>query len=268
MKIILIIVLSYLILILTISLFQRKILYVPSTKPASSVYEVRIINSGKLKINLLVDNPQREQAVIYFGGNAENVYAGAKRMQNAFTQRAAYYMNYPGYGGSSGLPSENTIIQAAKDVYAYVSSHHQNIALVGRSLGTGVAVKLAGEYPVSKLVLISPYDSLVALAYTHYPFFPARWLLKDQFDSVSSAENITAKILIILAAQDRVIPIQHSQNLIRALKIGRSDKIFRESVHVQVYQNADHNNVHLSPGFMTQIRGFLQDNPEPLYTAL
>ena len=258
-NILLILLASYLVLVLLIYLFQRKMLYFPSIEPTETAYEVLTLDSAELKIKVLVDNPELEQAVIYFGGNGENVYEGAKRMQSAFTDRAAYYVNYPGYGGSGGSPTESTIIQAAQDVYAHVKQRHPVIAIVGRSLGTGVAVTLASENKVSGLILISPYDSIVELAFSHYPFFPTRWLLKDKFDSASLAAKISSKILIILAAEDKVIPPKHSKRFIEALKKGQSNEPFAERVRVQVYKDADHNNLHLDPGFMRQIREFLRE---------
>jgi pimeloyl-ACP methyl ester carboxylesterase len=258
-NIFLILLAGYLLLILLMYLFQRQMLYFPSIQPPDSAYQVLTIDSGGLKIKVLVDNPEHEQAVLYFGGNGENVYEGAKRMQSAFTHRAAYYMNYPGYGGSSGAPTESTIIRAAKDVYAHIKQRHPVIALVGRSLGTGVVATLASEYKVSHLILISPYDSMVELAFNHYPIFPASFLLKDKFDSASRAQGITGKVLIILAAEDKIIPLKHSQRFIEALKNGQSDKLFDQRVKVQVYEDADHNNLHLHPGFMHQISDFLRE---------
>jgi hypothetical protein len=120
--------------------------------------------------------------------------------------------------------------------------------LVGRSLGTGVAIKLAREKGVSHLVLISPYDSIASVAMTHYPFFPI-WLIKDKFDSRSRAATIDVNTLIILANDDEVIPLKHSHNLIKAFK--------NVTPITKIFDQADHNNVHLKEGFMTIIRRFL-----------
>lgn len=258
-NIILVLLASYLALILLMYFFQRQMLFSPSIEPENTAYEVLTIDSAGLKIKVLVDNPQLEQAVIYFGGNGENVYEGPQRMQSAFMGKAAYYVNYPGYGGSSGAPKESTIIQAAKDVYVYVSAHHHCVALVGRSLGTGVAVILASEYKVSQVILISPYDSIVELASSHYPFFPAFLLVKDKFDSVSRAAKISGKVLNIMAAEDKVVPLKHSLRFIKSLENGQSKKQLKGRVTTQVYNDADHNNLHLHLGFMELIRDFLQE---------
>lgn len=240
--------LVYLMVVLSMYLLQRQMMYFPREAPEQSQYEVIDIESGGLMIKVVIQGSQDDPAVIYFGGNGEDIYAGAKRMQAAFVDRAAYYVNYPGYGGSTGSPSETTITQSARDVYEYVSARHPAVAVVGRSLGTGVAVKLASDYGVSHLVLISPYDSIANVASEHYPFFPAD-LIKDKFESISLASHISAKTLIIMARDDHIIPISHSQRLLEALK--KTQPISK------VYEQADHNNVHLEVGFMAMIRHFL-----------
>jgi len=246
-----------LLLVLLMYFFQRKMLYFPTQEPEETHFQVQIIDSDGLKIKVVVDNPEFEQAVIYFGGNGENVYEAAKRMKGAFADRAAYYVNYPGYGGSTGTPAENTIIQAARDVYTYVSHRHHSPALVGRSLGTGVAVNLASEYAVPRLVLISPYGSIDEVASSHYPFLPTRWLLKDKFESASLANEITANVLIIMAADDKVIAPKHSLDFVEAFKKDLSSKELSQRLKIQIYADADHNNVHLHSGFLQQISDFL-----------
>ena len=240
--------LLYLMVVLSMYFLQRQMMYFPRDAPEHTRYKVIDIESGGLMIKVVTQGSQGDPAVIYFGGNGEDVYAGAERMQAAFVDRAAYYVNYPGYGGSTGSPSETTITQSARDVYDYVSARHTAVAVVGRSLGTGVAVKLASEYRVSHLVLISPYDSIANVASKYYPFFP-RSLIKDKFDSVSLASEISAKTLIIMARDDYMIPISHSQRLLEALK--RTQPISK------IYNQANHNNVHLKVGFMPMIREFL-----------
>jgi esterase/lipase len=242
------VVLLYVTVVLSMYLLQRKMMYFPHEAPEHTHYEVLDIASDGLMIKVVAEGSQLEQAVIYFGGNGEDIYAGAERMQAAFMHKAAYYVNYPGYGGSSGSPTETTLTQSARAVYEYVSARHSSVAVVGRSLGTGVAVKLSSEYAVSHLVLISPYDSIANVASKYYPFFPSS-LIKDKFDSASLASKIRAKTLIIMASDDIIIPISHSQRLIEALNQTQPIN--------QVYKQANHNNVHLMDGFMGLIRDFL-----------
>lgn len=216
-----------------------------------------MLESAGLTLNVIAVNRENEHAVIYFGGNGENVYNSSRVMNEAFTGKAVYYLNYPGYGGSAGLPTESNIIQAAKDLFRYVEKHHRSVALVGRSLGTGVAVNLASHFTVSHLVLVSPYDSIVNVANTHYPFLPNQLLIKDRFDSQSRAHKVTAKILIFAAERDEVIPIKHSLRLIEAFNSDVDLQTARQKVKTYTYHSFNHNNVHLHPDFMHRINHFL-----------
>jgi len=90
------------------------------------------------------------------------------------------------------------------------------IVLVGRSLGTGVATHVAARRPVRGVVLISPYDSMVALARHHYPFLPVRWLLRHRFDSIARAPGIRAPLLAIAGERDVVVPLERSRRLVDA----------------------------------------------------
>ena len=246
----LLLIVGYLIVVLSMYLLQRRMMYFPSTAPANAANAVINIESAGNTIKVITDNSHLEPAVIYFGGNGEDAYSGADRMHQAFLNNAAYYVNYPGYGGSTGSPNETSITQAARDVYKYVSAKHRSVAVVGRSLGTGVAIKLASEETVSHLILISPYDSITNVATEHYPFFP-KWLIKDKFDSLSRVENIRVSTLIILAKDDEVIPIKHSNKLINAFK--------STAPIARIYNAANHNNLHLKEGFMPMIRDFLNE---------
>ena len=98
-------------------------------------------------------------------------------------------------------------------------SRPQRTVLYGESLGTGVAVRLAWEHakqaPVAAVVLETPYTSIAEVAQRHYPFVPARWLVKDRFDSLSLIAAIGAPVLMLHSEDDRVIPFAVAQELFR-----------------------------------------------------
>jgi pimeloyl-ACP methyl ester carboxylesterase len=102
--------------------------------------------------------------------------------QPAFIQRsvsdyAVYLLNYRGFGGSGGSPSEEAIAEDALALFDQVYASHPQIAVVGRSLGSGVAVRLASQRPVQQLILVTPYNSLEEIAEQQYPWLPVKWLL-------------------------------------------------------------------------------------------
>ena len=122
--------------------------------------------------------------IVYYGGNAEDATGQAFEPWPA--EWALALVNYRGYGASEGWPSERALCADALLVLDALARRPDvdpaRIVLVGRSLGTGVATQVAGQRPVQGVVLISPYDSMVALARYHYPFLPVRWLLRHRFD--------------------------------------------------------------------------------------
>jgi fermentation-respiration switch protein FrsA (DUF1100 family) len=153
--------------------------------------------------------------VLYFHGNG-----GALRLRaDRFKKLAAggiglIGVSYRGYGGSTGQPTEAGLIEDARAAYAFAAARYPGrIAAWGESLGTGVAIALAAEKPVSRLILEAPYSSTVDIAAAQYWFLPVRLLMKDQFRSDLRIARVTAPVLIIHGDADRIIPIQYGQRL-------------------------------------------------------
>jgi pimeloyl-ACP methyl ester carboxylesterase len=165
--------------------------------------------------------PERTPApvVIYFGGNAEEVSwtLADRRWPRDW---AVVAVNYRGYGRSEGQPGETAMVADALAIHAAVvarpDADARRIVVFGRSLGSGVAIRLAAERPVSGAILASPYDSLVELGRTHFPLLPVAWLLRHRFDVLASARQLDIPLLAIVAADDAIIPQQRSQALYEA----------------------------------------------------
>ena len=90
---------------------------------------------------------------------------------------------------------------------------HPDVIVIGRSLGTGVAARLASTRPVAKLVLVTPYDSLLGIAQRQFPLFPVRWLLIDKYESWRYVPGIKAPVLILRAEHDELIPAASTEAL-------------------------------------------------------
>lgn len=134
-------------------------------------------------------------------------------MAAAFPEHSLFAMNYRGYGGSTGKPSEAVLVADALTLFDRVHKNLQNIIVIGRSLGRGVAVHLARERPIERLILITPYESIQKLAAAQFPFFPIRWLLTDKFESWRYAQKVTAPTQLIAAQNDEVIPASSTKAL-------------------------------------------------------
>ena len=153
-------------------------------------------------------------------------------------------------GGSSGQPTEQGLRQDALAIYDAISDKHSSISVFGRSLGTAMALYVAGNREVERIALVSPFDSLKNVAQSHYPLFPAKWLLKDQYDNLGLVERINKPTLVITAEQDRIIPPKHSANLVKALEHAR--------VEAHELNNSGHNDVSFDPAFNQLLEAFFQ----------
>ncbi len=194
-------------------IFQRSLIYYPQPRSNRSSSTLLSLHMGDTTFNVSAREKPGPKALIYFGGNAEDVSLDMPDLSATFPDRAIYLMHYPGYGGSPGTPTEKGIIADALALFDHIHSQHQNVLVIGRSLGTGVAVQLASSRPIERLVLVTPYDSLTDPAAQNYPYFPVRWLLKDKFDSWRYAPTITVPTKIIAAGQDEVIPRASTERL-------------------------------------------------------
>ncbi len=184
-------------------------------------------------------------AVIYFGGNAQDVSLDIPNLIEAFPTRAIYGNHYPGYGGSSGTPSQRAIFTAALALYDHIHAEHPEIIIIGRSLGTGVATWLASQRPTARLVLITPFDSLADAAAAQYPIFPVRLLLRDKFESWRYAPKVTAPTTIIVAADDEIVPRSSSDRL--------RTRYTSTRVSYFLIPNAGHNTVQDNPAYWSLV---------------
>jgi uncharacterized protein len=155
--------------------------------------------------------------VIYFPGNGDYLAGCVSRFRDITSDGTGLVaLSYRGYAGSSGQPSEQGLLQDAAATYAFTAARYKadRIAVWGFSLGTGVAVALAADHPVGKLILEAPYTSIVDVAASLYPIVPVRWLMRDRFHSDERIARVSAPLLIMHGAQDPVIPITMGEGLL------------------------------------------------------
>lgn len=129
-------------------------------------------------------------------------------------------IDYRGYGGSSGMPSEAGFRADARAAFDFVrqAAPRSRIAVFGESLGTGIAVALACDRTVAGVLLNSPYASARRLFELRGPLLPYRWLMLDQFDSEALIRNVTAPVMIIHGTADPNIPIGEARRLFAAAR--------------------------------------------------
>jgi pimeloyl-ACP methyl ester carboxylesterase len=228
---------------------QRSLLYFPTPESSLSDSASISLRTAGETLRIWTRPADGPDAVIYFGGNAEDVSSNFGAFSKALPKRNLYLVNYRGYGGSTGSPSEVALFSDALAVYDWVHEKHPNISVVGRSLGSGVATYLASARKVDRLVLVTPYDSIENVAKKRFPIFPISLLLKDKFNSLPRVRSITAKTLVILAENDEVIPRENSDALIAQFP--------SDQVAIKVIHGTAHNSIGLSPAYFELIGGFL-----------
>ncbi|MBR0874341.1 alpha/beta hydrolase [Bradyrhizobium tropiciagri] len=154
--------------------------------------------------------------VLFFPGNGDFL-AGLVRRFKAITADGIglVALSYRGYAGSSGSPSEQGLLQDAAAAYAFTTARYSagQVVAWGFSLGTGVAVAVAAEHPVGKLILEAPYTSTADVAAKAFWFVPIRLLMRDQFHSDRRIAGVTAPVLVMHGSADPVIPLQFGERL-------------------------------------------------------
>jgi len=135
--------LVYCIAALCLYAFQRKFIYFPSPVISHSFDTQEIEVDDEIRLNLIVGNAGSAEAAIYFGGNAESVARSAPDLVSALPDKTVYLVNYRGYGGSDGTPTESLLFEDAEAVFNFIATSHTSVSVIGRSLGTGVACWLA-----------------------------------------------------------------------------------------------------------------------------
>ncbi|MGN6702303.1 MAG: alpha/beta hydrolase [Burkholderiaceae bacterium] len=196
-------------------------------------------------------------AAIYFGGRAEEVSWAVRHADRMCPGIALLAVNYRGSGGSRGTPTERRLIDDGQLLYDWLVARDgidpARIAIVGRSLGCGVAVPVAAQMGAqmgaqartqgapprassrpAAVVLISPFDSVLAMVRKKLPAMPVGWMLRDPFETVRHAGDVAAPVLVLRAAHDDIVPHVHTDRLTRRLPNVAGDLTIPGSHHGDV----------------------------------
>jgi fermentation-respiration switch protein FrsA (DUF1100 family) len=244
---------------------QRRLMYFPiSEVPTpgeiglSDVEPVIFETTDGLRLNgwfFAASGPSPRVTVLVFNGNAGN-RAHRAPLAAAFQRHGLQVLlvDYRGYGGNPGTPTENGLAADSRAAHAYLAGRPDvdasRIVYFGESLGTAVAIDLAVEHPPAAIVLRSPFTSMADVGKFHYPFLPVRFL-KDRFAAIHQIGRIRMPLLVIAGGRDRIVPIENSRRLYDAAVAPKT---------LLVLPNADHNDDELLAGeeMIRAIVDFLQ----------
>jgi uncharacterized protein len=222
---------AYATLVGAVYLGQRRIMY-----PAPRIVSTPAIDDASLEsIEIPGGSPtfglhfkaeRSAPTLLHFHGNGEQI-ADLIAIGRALHARGLgfFAMEYPGYGLAAGSPSEAANYLAAESTLTHLREQHgiakHDVILQGQSLGTGIAIEMARRGHGSRLVLISPYTSMVAMGKLTLPIFPNEWLVHDRYLNAEKAPELSQPALVIHGTDDEVIPARMGQRIAELLPNAR-----------------------------------------------
>ncbi|MCB9077424.1 MAG: alpha/beta hydrolase [Anaerolineaceae bacterium] len=220
---------SYISLTFLLYLFQTRLIFLPTTAmmatPASiglPYEEVHFTAADGVKLaGWFAPAAEAEFTILFFHGNAGNISHRLDTV-NLYHRLGfnVFIIDYRGYGQSEGRPSEAGSYLDAEAAWQHLVEDRQmrpeQIIIVGRSLGGGIASWLAQHHRAGALVLESTFTSIPDMAARQYPFLPVRPLARVRYNTLARVSTLTMPILIVHSPHDEVIPYDHGRQLFEA----------------------------------------------------
>jgi len=218
--------LSLLLLVAAFYWTQRSLLYFPThvyLSPAQahaneSFQEISVKTAEGLSLKAWYAlATSKAFTIVFFHGNGDSLY-GAAEIAEPYIEAGYGFLavEYRGYSGLPGKPSEAGLYSDGRACMHELIARGvapRNIILYGHSLGTGVAIEMAREFPTGGLMLLAPYLSIPSLAQIHYPILPAKLLVLDRFENEKKIGGIHVPILMAGGAADELIPPSQVEKL-------------------------------------------------------
>jgi pimeloyl-ACP methyl ester carboxylesterase len=258
-KLLLIPVFLYVALLVLVFAFQARLLF-----PAGAVGGAGPLPPGAER--LVLDTPDGNRLhgvhikpsktvsgtlILGFGGNGWNAETAAAYLHELFPEADVVAFHYRGYRPSTGTPSARALVEDAPWVYdlAVARIRPARTVAVGLSVGSGVAASLAPRRPLDGLLLVTPFDSLKAVAAGHYPWLPVRWLFRHEMKSAEWLRGSPVPTAIIAGGRDTLIPAPRTESLRRSVG---------DLVYDRVIAGAGHNDIYDRPEFRSAMRDALR----------
>lgn len=216
---------AYGVLLCILFVMQRSLLYHPSgsyltpEQQGISAQELHLPTADGQEALAWFQPPPEDSSgkvIVFFHGNAGGLNHGTVLLEQirkaGFGYLALEYRGYPGYAGSI---SEQGIYADARATMEFLGAKFpsDDIVILGRSLGAGVAVQIATEYPAGLVALVSPFTTVADAAAPIYWYVPVQWMIRDRFDSYSKIEKVTAPLYVFHGDADVTVPLALGQKL-------------------------------------------------------
>jgi pimeloyl-ACP methyl ester carboxylesterase len=233
--------------------FQRRLIYLPSTRAVPSAattvagaHDVRLTTSDGLRLGawyVPARDPAGTFTVLVANGNAGDRSVRAPLARALASQGFGVLLfDYRGYGENPGRPSEEGLardVRAARQFLIDEGVPGNRLLYYGESLGAAVVAELATEHPPAGLVLRSPFTDLASVGQIHYPLVPVRALLKDRFPVAEYLARVAVPITVVYGTEDSIVPPEESRRSVTAA---------RGPTRLVAVEGADHNDPALLNG--------------------
>ena len=233
-------------------LVQRNLLYFPADgvpAPAETVVPEMVVVSLTTADGLELDSlyapaDAGRPTIVYYCGNGGHIgMRDAKVRSYLDAGFGVLLVGYRGYGDNPGSPTEEGFYADGRAALGFLRESGVDPrmwVLYGESLGGGVAVQMAFEQtqtgdPVGAVVLEAPFTSVGDVAQAHYPFIPARWLVRDRFDSASKIARVGSRVYIVHGESDRIVPVRYGRRLFAAAPEPKEMRIVSGAGHNDLY---------------------------------
>ncbi len=214
---------GYLLVVISLYTFQESLIFIPESLEqnykysfSSPVKEFNIENNGTSLNALHFKADSSKGVILYFHGNAGNLSRWGTIIQPLLKyDYDLIVMDYRGYGKSQGEFSEELMYGDARVFYDYAKTQYpeNQIIVYGRSLGTAFATHVASNNNPQKLILETPFYSIVSVAKNKFPFLPINWLLNYRFESNKMADFVSCPTLVLLSGKDEVVSYESGLKL-------------------------------------------------------
>jgi len=201
--------------------------------------EVRAESGERLRgIRIPPERPGGEPILVLgFGGNATDAASTAALLHDLFPEADVAVFHYRGYPPSEGRPGAAALQADALVIHDMLRARLRpaRILVAGFSVGSGIAAALAARRPVDGLILVTPFDSLAAVASSHYPWVPVRLLLRHRLEPAAELRGSRVPVAIVAGGADTLVPPERTDALRRSIPRLVFDRTLAGSGHNDIY---------------------------------
>ena len=229
--------------------FQSHLIFpvhaVPAAGPLPRGAEALSASTGRETlrgVRIPADHPDATKTLILgFGGNAWNGQDVAQYLHELYPDHEVVAFHYRGYAPSTGEPSGEALVADAPLVYdaAVERMQPERVIAVGFSIGTGVAAQLSSKRELAGLILVTPFDSLKAVAQSMYPWLPIGPFFNHEIDAATPLKASKVPVAIIAAERDEIVPGERTNALRKVVPNLVFDRTIRGSGHNDIYARSD-----------------------------